>query len=252
MAECCPFPYVKGSLIAFNVIFWFSGPAVLGLSIWFYLTVNMYSPVLDMTSYNTQSYVMIAAGGACIVCGICGCLGGVNENKLLVCFFSFSLVVIFGCQLYTCVASFYIYDKVDIDVSNDLNYSIYHLYHYKDDTTAAIDRIQRELYCCGYRDYMDWRSTLYYRDVTLSDGRGREVLPTSCCHDPADVSCNVPKGIPPDLSRVYTKGCNVVLKDWLKSKLLIFGWGAFVFSSFQLLGIVLSCCMYKALSDLYQ
>ncbi|XP_060066732.1 CD151 antigen-like [Ylistrum balloti] len=252
MAECCPFPCVKGSVIAFNVIFWFSGPAVLGLAIWFYLTVNIYSPVLDMTSYNTQSYVMIATGGACIVCGICGCLGGVNENKWLICIYNFSLVVIFGCQLYTCLASFYVYDKVDTKVSSDLNYSIYHLYHYKEQSTAAIDRIQRELYCCGYRGYTDWRSAMYYRDVTLSDGRGREELPISCCRDGVESLCNAVVDIPIDLSSIYTNGCNTVLQNWLKTKLLIFGWGAFVLSSFQLLGIVLSCCMYKALRDLYK
>ncbi|XP_033752589.1 CD151 antigen-like [Pecten maximus] len=252
MAECCPFSCVKGFLIAFNVIFWFSGPAVLGLSIWFYLTVNMYSPVLDMSSYNTQSYVMIATGGACIVCGICGCLGGVNENKWLISFFNFSLLVIFGCQLYACVASFYKYDKVDINVPSDLNYSIYHLYHYKDDSTEAVDRIQRELHCCGYHGHIDWRSALYYQDVTLSDSRGREVLPSSCCCDPVNAPCNVAANMPPDPSRIYTKGCNTVLRDWIKTKLLIFGWGSFVCSSFQLMGIVLSCCMYKALSDLYK
>ncbi|XP_069131809.1 CD151 antigen-like isoform X1 [Argopecten irradians] len=252
MAECCPFSCVKSAMITFNVIFWFSGPAILGLSIWFYLTVNMYSPVLDVTSFNTQSYVMIATGGACIVCGICGCLGGVNENRILICFFNFSLVVILGCQLYSCVASFYIYDEVDEKVSNNLNYSIYHLYHYTEDTTEAIDKIQRELHCCGNQNYKDWSSALYYRDVTLSATRGREVLPLSCCYDPVGAPCNIVADIPLNPSRIYTNGCNEILRKWLKNRILIFGWGAFVFSSFQLLGIVLSCCFYKALSDLYK
>ncbi|CAC5411503.1 CD151 [Mytilus coruscus] len=135
-------------------------------------------------------------------------------------FFTFVLIA-FGCEVFSTVKSFLVYDKVSSSIEMRLEYSMKYQYHYNTEHSDVINSIQRELNCCGLHKYSDWQYYRYYRDVSLAVARGRETVPISCCRDTAGTLCNVGYKVPRDLTKIYTK----------------------------ILGMVLCCCFYKAMKD---
>lgn len=59
----------------------FAGPALLGVSIWQYIKLMSYDPVLEISKFQIPAIIYIIAGVASTLNGIIGCIGGVNERK---------------------------------------------------------------------------------------------------------------------------------------------------------------------------
>ncbi|XP_076113711.1 tetraspanin-3-like [Mytilus galloprovincialis] len=249
MTGCCSYKCVKRSVIFFNVFFWFTGPGMLSLGTWYMLNIKIYSPVVDKGLYIIPAYVVMAAGVAVTMFGIIGCLGAINDNRCMISFFFTFVLIAFGCEVFSTVKSFLVYDKVSSSIEMRLEYSMKYQYHYNTEHSDVINSIQRELNCCGLHKYSDWQYYRYYTDISLAVARGRETVPVSCCRDTAGISCNVGNKVPRDLTQIYTKGCHTALENWMQSNMLIFGWTCFAMSSVQILGMVLCCCFYKAMKD---
>ena len=56
---------------------------MVGLGIWFYLSLSEFQPVVDRRDFAGPAYLILVAGGAAILAGIVGCVGGVNEHRHL-------------------------------------------------------------------------------------------------------------------------------------------------------------------------
>ena len=61
----------------------FSGPACLGLGIWFLLIIRQLEPSLNPDEFSFSSYTMIGAGIAITLYGLIGCLAIFNEHRCL-------------------------------------------------------------------------------------------------------------------------------------------------------------------------
>lgn len=59
----------------------FAGPALLGVSIWQYIKLMSYDPVLEISKFEIPVIIYITAGIASTFNGIIGCVGGVNGRK---------------------------------------------------------------------------------------------------------------------------------------------------------------------------
>lgn len=250
--ECCSYKCVRWGLIAYNIIFWFSGPATLGLGIWFLLKLGTYSPVVDTSAFALPAYFLMAVGTFIILVGIFGCLGAVNESKCLIGMFFLSLLIIFAFEIFACVESFLIYDEVSSLIINNLNYTVKYAFMYSDTATVTLNTIQQDLACCGSSGYNDWQYSRYYNDVTYAIERGPDVVPLSCCYETNNQQCNDgANNVAQYTNKLFQQGCRNALENWVRDNLLIMGWTSFGFCSLQLFGLTMACCFYKALRDLY-
>lgn len=65
----------------FDFLLQFAGPALLGVSIWQYIKLMSYDPVLEISKFEIPVIIYITAGIASTFNGIIGCVGGVNGRK---------------------------------------------------------------------------------------------------------------------------------------------------------------------------
>ncbi|XP_048728258.2 CD63 antigen-like isoform X2 [Ostrea edulis] len=209
------------------VLLKFAGPALLGVTIWQYITLRSYDPILEISKFQTAAITYLAAGVLSTLNGIIGCLGGVNNRKRVVLVFLIVLVVIAGAEVFATVEFFKFYDEVPQYLSDRIRKFV-HEYSSDPSTRVSLDSLQNEMRCCGANNYTDW-----------SHGQ----IPRSCIqksdnHNAATAS----------IHKLYVNGCHGILEVWTKENLLIIGWGGFSFSILQTLGIVFSCCFYYTLS----
>ncbi|XP_022321050.2 tetraspanin-4-like [Crassostrea virginica] len=228
MACCfCSFRRMKTIFIFFNTILWFAGPGLLGVSIWQYITLNSYDPILELSKFQIPAIIYITAGVTSTCNGVIGCLGGVNERKGAILTFLIFLLVIFGIEVYASVEFFKFYDEVPQYLNGRIK-KFNHDYYSDPSCKRHLDNLQIEMKCCGSHNFTDWEY-------------GK--IPHSCFQrSSGSIYMNY---------TIYKNGCSEELENWTKENLLIIGWGGFSFSVFQVLGIVLSSCYYYTLSKEY-
>ncbi|XP_076067694.1 tetraspanin-6-like [Oratosquilla oratoria] len=94
--------------------------------------------------------------------------------------------------------------------------------------TAAVDNLQNTIHCCGIHNVSDWLTTPYGQ----SNDRA---YPISCCKDVVDGVC----------MSVYNQGCYYTVIHLLESNAGIVIISAFSFAAFQVVGVVLACCLAR-------
>uniref|UniRef100_K1RU12 Tetraspanin n=1 Tax=Magallana gigas TaxID=29159 RepID=K1RU12_MAGGI len=177
MAGCCN-SIARCLLILFNILFWLSGAALLGLGIWFKVDKNINS-YLDVIEVDTEDpyfdyavYVLIAFGAFVFLVGFCGCCGAVRESKCLLGFYIFFLMIIIGGEIAAAVFGFLYKDKVETKVT-DLLMETMEKYKTSKNVRNAWDFVQIELDCCGSDSPETWKNlsiTYYYNAQGCKDG----------------------------------------------------------------------------------
>lgn len=226
MACCfCSFRRMKTTFLLLNTILWFAGPALLGVSIWQYIKLMSYDPVLEISKFEIPVIIYITAGIASTFNGIIGCVGGVNGRKGAILLFLFFLVVIFGAEVYASVELFRFYDEVPRYIHGRV-VKFTHDYYFHSASQKQLDNLQLEMQCCGSTNSTNWVNG---------------IIPHTCFQ----------KSITNNYTHytIHNQECSEVLEEWTKENLLIIGWGGFSFSVVQVFGIVLSSCFYYTLRN---
>lgn len=226
MACCfCSFRRMKTTFLLLNTILWFAGPALLGVSIWQYIKLMSYDPVLEISKFEIPVIIYITAGIASTFNGIIGCVGGVNGRKGAILLFLFFLVVIFGAEVYASVELFRFYDEVPGYIHGRV-VKFTHDYYFHSASQKQLDNLQLEMQCCGSTNSTNWVNG---------------IIPHTCFQ----------KSITNNYTHytIHNQECSEVLEEWTKENLLIIGWGGFSFSVVQVFGIVLSSCFYYTLRN---
>ncbi|XP_062599765.1 CD151 antigen-like [Saccostrea cucullata] len=230
MGCCCSFYRMKQIFIICNTVLWFAGPALLGVSIWQYITLQSYNPVLEISKFQIPAIIYISAGVASTVNGIIGCMGGVNERKGVILLFLLFLVIISGVEVLATVQFFQFYDEMPQYLSDRL-LTFVRDYYLDSSVRENLDNLQKEMECCGCYNQTDFSATQ---------------IPRTCFkilvdhHNSSNTS-----------NMIYTDGCCEALEIWTRDNLLIIGWGGFSFSVAQIFGVILSCCFYYTLKKEY-
>ncbi|XP_061182746.1 CD151 antigen-like [Saccostrea echinata] len=226
MGCCCSFYRMKKIFIIFNTVLWFAGPALLGVSIWQYITLQSYDPILEIGKFQISAIIYISAGVASTFNGIIGCIGGVNERKGVILLFLFFLVMISGAEVLATVQFFKFYDEMPQYLSGRLLKFVQD-YYLDSSVRENLDNLQKEMECCGCYNYTDWSATH---------------IPSTCFKMLVDQH-----NLSNTSNMIYTDGCSEALEAWAKDNLLIIGWGGFSFSIAQIFGAIISSCFYYTL-----
>ncbi|XP_075706370.1 tetraspanin-3-like isoform X1 [Rhinoderma darwinii] len=83
-----------------------------------------------------------------------------------------------------------------------------------DGSGISVNKIQKELHCCGFQNYSDWETTAWYQQT------GNDTVPKSCCN----LTYSVCSGNITETNELYLEGCFVKLHNKLTFYLFWLVW----------------------------
>lgn len=241
----------KALLIIFNLIFWLSGAAILGVGVWMIVDKNIgsYFEVLNLDThdqfYKYSAYILIAFGVFVFLVGFCGCCGAIRGSKCLLGFYIFFLIIILLGEAAAGILMIVYKLEVEKKLDATLKKSITEQYGESTTITDAWNVVQVQLECCGGLGPNDYNGSKY-------DDKQSMILPPSCCvltnKDKAFEDPNSALPVNATLclemqGEYHTKGCKEGLKDWAAKHIGILIGVAIGIAALQIIGIVCACCL---------
>lgn len=239
----CGIICLKYLLFLFNILFWLAGGTVLGVGVWTLVEKSDYISLLNSSLYSASAYILIAAGLIVIVTGIIGCCATLKEMKSLLIVYLVLLLCIFLLEVIAGVLAYVTYQELDEELRQNLKVTMQQKYQQQGEgsITQAVDRLQQEFKCCGSHNSTDWRDSVW-----IQNGDGQRFVPDSCCKTPSDLC-----GHRDHPSNIYKTegGCIMKLEEFILSQLYILGAVGIGIAFLQLVGMMLTCCLYHNLQE---
>ncbi|NWW39813.1 TSN6 protein, partial [Panurus biarmicus] len=150
------------------------------------------------------------------------------------------LSLIFLIVLVAAIVGFVFRHEIKTNFESNLNLALKDYNVTADRHSEAVDTIQRTLHCCGVQNYSDWERTEYFSQ------RG---IPHSCCKNQNDCSEEDLKDPNKAKLKVFVDGCFFLVTSTMESKMSIVAGISFGIACFQLIGIILSCCLSRYITN---
>ncbi|KAG9333473.1 hypothetical protein AGOR_G00111860 [Albula goreensis] len=233
---------IKYLLFLFNFLFWLAGGAVMAVGIWTLVEKSDYISLLSSSTYAASAYILIVAGGIVMVTGVLGCCATFKEKRRLLRVYFVLLLCIFLLEVVAGVLAYIYYQKLNDELKEHLQLTLVEKYKQpsEEHVTRAVDKLQQEFKCCGSSSYSDWTESRWVRSA---DAKGRAV-PDSCCKTPS-AGCGLRK----HPSNIYNVegGCITKLENFIQEHLKIISAVGIGIACVQIVGMVVTCCLYRDL-----
>lgn len=262
MALGCSSKFAKYFLFFFNVLFWICGAAVLGVGIWILTDKNALNLMqiatggLDSSDPTVKgaAITLVVVGFIIFITGFLGCCGAMRESSCMLMMYTFIVGFILLLQIVAGILAAVFRDKVEAGMEKSMNETVMSKYGQIDQEglTESWDYMQKEFKCCGATDGpKDWENSLWKSSLKNDTVK----VPESCCKTDNlkmcwDVAYNT--SIPERSDFIYTNGCKEELLDWIKNHAGIIIGVAFGLAVFQVLVIIMACCLRKAITNQYE
>ncbi|XP_044518849.1 tetraspanin-3 isoform X2 [Gracilinanus agilis] len=203
----CGITSSKTVLVFLNLIFWAAAGILCYVGAYVFITYDDYDHFFEDVYTLIPAVVIIAVGTLLFIIGLIGCCATIRESR---------------CGLAT----------VESEVDRRIQ-KVYKTYNgtSPDAASRAIDYVQRQLHCCGIRNYSDWENTDWFKETK------NQSVPLSCCKTSAS-TCNGSLAHPADL---YSEGCEALVVKKLQDIMMYVIWAALTFAAIQLLGMLCAC-----------
>lgn len=258
MAEGCGPQCAKIMLILFNIIFWLSGAALLGVGIWV-LVDNSLVKYIDFFAAVDESgallkyaaYILIAVGCFVLVVGFCGCCGAIRESQCLLGLYIFFLVIVMAGEIALGVLAIIFKGKLENAATNKFQDTLREKYNKTTDAgmafTDAVMFVEREGKCCGLNGFEDYRTA------------GVTSVPVSCCKlkDEAKEKNQLTPSDAVDYNNCVSggddsyidNGCKDALETWVKNNsIIVIGVGIGI-ACLELFGFIFAICLCRNVGD---
>lgn len=226
---------VKMMLFAFNLIFVIAGIALIAVGAYVNLQMSEYFDFFGH-EYLGPGIIVIIVGSLIFFIAFLGCCGARQESVCMVKTFAVLLMVVLVVLVAGAIAGFVIGGKIEDEIDEKLGDA---LKNYKKDgyegVTKAWNKLQEEFECCGINSADDWKAS---SDLNQP--------PTSCCKVEVN-TCNTNK-----TSDIFGESCKHQFKDWVKHNEMIIGGVALGLAFVLVMGIILACCLAKAIKSQYE
>ncbi|XP_022083753.1 tetraspanin-4-like [Acanthaster planci] len=235
---CCAIECVKCLLLFFDVIFFLTGVALLGVGIHVLVGVvnGTYASLIAGVSYIYITYAILVIAFIIIIVSLIGCCAGVLENKCLLVTFYFFVVFCICLEVSVAIIAFvglwYEDDFVEAYIIQASRTEMAN-YGHKDKAgfSNSWDRLQTDEQCCGVLASTDWHE---YGNFDAAD------TPDSCCKEIRE-GCGLTIGEP------WEKSCGTVLIDNVNNGLYLIGAICIGCILLQILLIIFILAMYYIL-----
>ncbi|CAM9990549.1 tetraspanin-3 [Lampetra fluviatilis] len=222
----------KTFLIFLNLVFWAGGGILCYIGAYVFITYDSYQHFLEDRYALLAPLVVVAVGIFLFVVGIVGCCATVRESKCGLSTFFILLLVIFSLEVVAALLGYayrgQVKDKVEGTISQ-----VFEEYNGTDSNTAsrAIDYVQRQLKCCGVKNYSDWKDRPWFNRTANNS------VPVSCCRSNV-THCDGNMKHPGD---IYNEGCEALVEKTIKEILNYVMRVALIYAVVQLLGMLCAC-----------
>ncbi|BES93690.1 unnamed protein product [Nesidiocoris tenuis] len=190
---------MKYIVFILNVLFWASGLALIGVSIWLFSDPTYIINSQDQLNYNIGVFLLLAIGVLLFVVGFLGCCGIVRSSKMLLVLFSCILLLILVAEVSAAAWAYVNRTALRTHVELRVHDSVVKEYGVDDAMTKAFDAIQTDLGCCGAYNWTDWAENKFLNpdppttgstSLKLTSWTEEYHIPDSCCRNqPAGPDC---------------------------------------------------------------
>ncbi|XP_002120275.2 tetraspanin-7 [Ciona intestinalis] len=236
---------MKTLLAIFTLVFLVIGIALLVAGTYSKISLTSYN-LLSTTDFTSVPYVMIGVGAFIVVVGLAGCCATMKGNTCLLRTYAVCLGVVFLAEVVGALAVIISRNKINNGFEAGMQNA---MKKYKTDEAykTAVDNAQKTLQCCGSNNYTD-----YY---TLP-GWNPNTVPMSCCSNltyckehEVDNKIGI-VGLPSQNASeyVYNQGCPQLVFGVVNKNLGIVIGSMFGVAFFQLVGLILSCCLASSIN----
>ncbi|XP_031158737.1 tetraspanin-7 [Sander lucioperca] len=229
---------LKTFLISYSLIFWFTGVILLAVGVWGKVSLEAYFSLASEESTNAP-YVLIGTGAIIVIFGLFGCFATCRGSPWMLKLYAMFLTLVFLAELVAGVSGFIFRHEIKAKLGVAYKNAV-KSYNSTDSSSIAVDAIQRTLHCCGVNNYTDWNDTDYFK---------KNGIPASCCKDNTNCTPETLKDLDKAGKEVYTTGCFSRVTHVMESNLGIIAGISFGIAFFQLIGIFLSCCLSRYITN---
>uniref|UniRef100_H2ZJS8 Tetraspanin n=1 Tax=Ciona savignyi TaxID=51511 RepID=H2ZJS8_CIOSA len=236
---------MKTLLVIFTLIFLVIGIALVVAGTYSKISLTSYN-LLSTTNFSSVPYVMIGVGAFIFVVGVAGCCAATKGNTCLLRTYAVCLGVIFLAELIGALAVIISRNKINTGFEQGMKNA---MTKYKTDNAykSAVDNAQNTLMCCGSTNYTDYWTVAKWNINTI---------PLSCCinktwgkQNEVETKLEIVQ-IPSQnaLDYVYKLGCPQLVFGVVDKNFGIVIGSMFGIAFFQLIGIILSCCLATSIN----
>ncbi|KAM9855719.1 CD63 antigen [Aulostomus maculatus] len=229
---------VKFLLFFFNFIFWLCGIALIVVGVLVQIALHSTLKIGDVSSSGAP-IVLIGVGVVIFFIAFFGCCGAWKENYCMVTTFSILLSLVIIVQIAAAIAGYIFRNKVSAVVQDSLTEMITKYNSSSAEFRDGVDKLQKDLKCCGVNGSSDWRNY-------SPDG---DSVPDSCC---VNVSQGCGVGTMADATKVHQEGCREIVEEFLKKNILWVIVAALVLAFLQIMGIVFACLLMRGIRSGYE
>ncbi|XP_022618813.1 CD63 antigen [Seriola dumerili] len=229
---------VKFLLFFFNFIFWICGLALIVVGVLVQVALHNTFMIRDATASGAP-IVLIGIGVVIFFIAFFGCCGAWKENYCMVTTFAILLSLIIIVEIAAAIAGYVFRNKLSTVVQDSLTDMISNYNNSTDEFRDSVDKLQRDLKCCGVNSSSDWRN---FRPDRTS-------VPDSCC---VNVTANCGIGTMTDAAKVHQEGCHDALEAFLKKNIQWVIVAALVIAFLQIMGIVFACMLMRGIRSGYE
>lgn len=257
----CGLKTLKYILFIFNLIFVLLGIIVLGLGIWVSIesaynisgiTIGL-NPNLELMSFlKVAAYILIAVGAIILFLGFFGCCGAIKEVRCMLGMYAASLIILLIIEIVAVYLAFAYKESITAAVKSQLKEQIIASYKgndvFDDKFTLAINKIQATTGCCGIDGSEDFAIT----NAWLSPYKTN--YPITCCKFaegysfPYDVVLMDPDCPRTGVLSFKNIGCFSTINTELENQSIAIAASGLILAVIQILGIVFTFCLCRALS----
>ncbi|KAM9328513.1 tetraspanin-7-like [Pholidichthys leucotaenia] len=225
---CC----VKILLLLYCFIFWVTGVVLLSVGLWWKFMLGPYMLLLSSSPSNAP-YILTGTGATIILFGLFGCFATCRGRPWMLKLYALLLMLVFIAELVAGISGFVFRHEIKGTFLTTYSEAVMR-YDGRDDTSLAVDGIQRRLHCCGVYNYTSWFSSVYF---PLGG------IPTSCCVSFSDCSGADLRNTTTVAHKVHKRGCYDLVVSFIDRNMAVIAGVTFGIAFSQLVGVCLSCCL---------
>ncbi|XP_041361209.1 tetraspanin-1-like [Gigantopelta aegis] len=184
---------LRFSIVFFNIPILLIGAAAVGTGIWVIVDENSFfsnydafadASVVDKAFIREGAIVLLSGGAATLVFAIIGIFAAVSTSVCLLGLYVIILTLLIAVQV-SAIALGVLFKKewegkLDTEVLKNIKTKYDGLTTTNEAFTAALNELQQNQKCCGWRNVTDFETTGNQWNRTLSNG-SVAIIPDACC-----------------------------------------------------------------------
>uniref|UniRef100_A0A8C5WDN7 Tetraspanin n=1 Tax=Leptobrachium leishanense TaxID=445787 RepID=A0A8C5WDN7_9ANUR len=230
---------LKSVLLIYTFIFWITGVILLTVGVWGKVSLDIYFSLLNENATNVP-YVLIGTGAVIILLGTFGCFATCRGSTWMLKLYAMFLSLIFLIELIAAIVGLVFRHEIKSSFEHGYQQALQKYNSTGDAQSQAVDTIQRTLHCCGVTTYSNWGGTPYYNT---------HGIPMSCCRLPDNCTEADMKDLVKAKDKVFPQGCISLVTTVMESRMGIVAGVSFGIACFQLVGMFLSCCLSRYITN---